>query len=292
MALDIFDVYGVTHHDGLGTNGFLGQALAGNDLAVATVDPVDVTVEIAHDRVLALSGRTGEPAILQIALLPDIGAGGLVESEHLGIVVDPVDAVLVHVQRGEGREAVVPQRATAGAVDRGQLAVIGSAVDGRTVEDERAVRIGEAVDLGTAFAGGEGLFPELLAVIEADGRELAGIGAHEHDAIGDEQAAVATQAQQRNHRLVVGPATLAGLGIDAVDATVVAADHDEVADDDRRGDDFRGDLGGPATLAVLRIDAVQMAVERADGDEVTRGARTTRETGIFALGIAPAEPAV
>ena len=49
MALDILDVHGIAHHDRLGTNGFLGEALARHDLAVAIRQPVDVTIEVADN---------------------------------------------------------------------------------------------------------------------------------------------------------------------------------------------------------------------------------------------------
>ena len=185
-----------------------------------------------------------------------------------------------------------PQRAATGAVDGHHVAVVGGAVEGAAVEQDRAVGIVQTVDLGAALAAGQALLPQLAAVVLAQGDQQAVVAAEEHHAVGDQQAAVAAHAQQRNVALIVHPLAFAGGRIKGINPTVAAAHDDLVADDHRRGQHLGIEFGFPARAAVLCVDAVDVAVQRAHREQVAAYRRTAGILGVLALLVAPAEPAV
>src|SRR6185312_4673713 len=241
---------------------------------------------------VALHGGTGEPAVLQLVVLPHVGAAAAVERPRHALVVHAVDGVAAHGERGVGGERMRPQRAAAGTVDRAEVAVVGGTVQRAAIEQDRAVGVVETLDVGAALAVGELLLPQLLAVVLAQRDQLAVVGADEHHAVGGQRHAVAAQAERRHIALVVGPAALAGGGVEAVHATVLGAHDHQVAADRRRGDHFGNQVGLPARAAVLRAHGVDVAVERAHRKQIAGHGRAAGIRGIDALRVAQAEPAL
>jgi hypothetical protein len=228
----------------------------------------------------------------QRVVLPDIGATRLVERPDLGIFVDAVEA--------NCRQAPTRRRSrTDGSTSDGRWGHPSrSDCRDRPRRKECCRRAGlhhphhSAIDVGAAFTAGELLFPQLSPLSWRSATSLPSslprTPRHWRPAW-----TVAAQAKQAARCILVeDPAALAGAAIQTVDATILRAHHDEIADDHRRA----------STSEEARLPSVgchlwhsrhrrgRPAYRRPSRSPSTAG--PPAYNGIFTLLVAPAEPAM
>ena len=238
------------------------KAGAADDLAVGGVHHRDVALIVGNGHRGTDADRSGDRAVLEVAVDPGFAAVGAVVGVDVALVVDDVDHAGVGDRTGDAVDLRIPDELTVRRAHAHEVALEGGGahelvVDPRTTDD-----VDEALDLGDAGGLTDDGVKDGLAV-EAEGEKTA-VGLTGEDARGGPGHLVEGLERERGSLALIVPAAFAGDDVEGGDARVGGLHHDEALADERRNVRLGGERGTPDELALGVVD-LDFAAVRYDG---------------------------
>src|SRR5690606_6715349 len=126
-------------------------ALTGGELTAVQAQPVQVTVQVAYHRIVAVHGDAAHIASRQARLFPGGIAGAAVQAPDRAVAIRHQDLVDRQARTRRTAAFAGPDRAATGCVDGEGRLLVAAGVEHGAIEHGRAVDVGHAVELGTAI---------------------------------------------------------------------------------------------------------------------------------------------
>ena len=268
------------------------MAIAGHQLAVALIHPVQIAFVVTDHHQVVLHRGTGEAAAIELVLLPQEGAAALVDAANQALIIADEQRAQIGTEALVAGNVLGPVGAAVFPVQHRHLALERSGEHTAVLHDQAGVDVHQTVQFGAAGGLGHPALPDRRTGLFVQAHHLAA-GKRRVDTPGGDHRLCAAQQNQVGNGGLVLPARLTGFTIERLDTAVDGLVQRQGTGAGGGGEDLAAQLAAPQFAAVLggqrhrlafpgAVVDLAVAGEEAAGDAIL-GLFTPLPVAVFAV---------